>query len=135
MVLLVEDSEEDYLLLKRAFKRASTNAKLHWVTSSAEARLKIMPDERPPSFILLDLHSPTISASLDFIRWVRAHRTWKRAPIILMTGEIAPTDLDAAYELGINSCLKKPSDFDQLTQMVDSLLQYWCRTVELPVQL
>jgi len=132
-ILLIEDSEEDYILLKRAFQRVSSRSNLFWVTSGAEARLTVLPDRRPPSFVLLDLHVPTANASFDFIRWARTDPIWKRVPIVLFTGDISPTDLDRAYELGINSCLKKPHEFDELVIAVEALLRYWCRTVELPV--
>ena len=56
----------------------------------------------------------------------------KRIPVVVLTTSKADTDIERTYELGANSFISKPIEFDALVRLMRLLAQYWLQTVELP---
>ena len=132
-ILLVEDDVNDVLLIQRAFRKTNLMNPIHVVEDGEQATAYLMGegeysnrDEYPiPSLILLDLKLPRM-AGLEVLGWLRDQSNClKRLPVVVLTSSRQSTDINRAYDLGANSYLVKPGEFDGLLQMVKTLDEYW----------
>jgi len=138
-ILLVEDSYNDVLLIKRAFRKAEINPAISIVSDGDEAvaylsRTKQYADTEKfpiPSLILLDLKLPRRSG-LEVLAWIRQQPELKSLLVIVLTSSEENSDLDRAYELGVNSYLVKPVFFQDLVGLVELIDTYWLRTNRIP---
>ena len=67
------------------------------------------------------------------MREIKADQDLKRIPVVVLTTSKADTDVGAIYELGANSFVTKPFQFDALVNVMKVIGQYWLNTVELPL--
>ncbi len=131
-ILLVEDSPDDVLLVRRAFQKAGIENPIVAVENGDEALAYlngtgVYADRQKyplPTLTLLDLKLPRRSG-LEVLAWVRQHSGIKRMPIIVLTSSRDEDDINRAYDLGANSYLVKPVAFDDLLRLVRSLEGYW----------
>jgi CheY-like chemotaxis protein len=131
-ILLVEDSEDDVFFMQRAVKAAGIPNPLHVVIDGSEALDYLQrrnayaeAGKAPrPGLILLDLKLPRLRG-MDVLKWIREQKDLATIPIIVLTSSNQGHDLEAAYALGANSFLMKPSDVGKLTKMMMSLKSYW----------
>src|SRR5688572_12371802 len=123
-LLLVDDSENDLMLMRRAFKKAECDIVLREVRNGEEA-IAYLLGEGPygdrnsfplPTVMLLDLNMP-MKSGLDVLAWVRAQPVLKRLPIIILTASMRTEDLDRAFDLGASAFLVKPGNLTTLTSM------------------
>jgi len=135
-VLLVEDNPADVFLTEAAFEEAGFCGTLH-VARDGEEALQFVRGEgsfqqaRRPDLILLDLNLPRLDGFevLRALKWDDAYRS---IPIVVLTTSNAPADIRRAYELHANSYTTKPATLPEFVAFVQSLEQYWARTVRLP---
>lgn len=128
-VVLVEDNPGDAALMHRAFARAKLQCGLTIFEDGGDAVDALTGTGELPAFILLDLKLPRLSG-LEVLRRLRTHPRTRRTPVIILTSSIQPEDIRASYELGANSYVRKPVDFDHFVQLVRSLTDYWTRINE-----
>jgi CheY-like chemotaxis protein len=118
-VLVVEDSEDDWLLLKAAFHRNGRGAELVRVTEARKAleylELK-SAQANLPALILCDAKLPELSG-LDFLKMVREHTHFKDIPFLLLTSSGDPRDVDNARRYRATGYVVKPSTFDDLLKV------------------
>ena len=76
-----------------------------------------------PVLILLDLKLPRKSG-LEVLAWVKGQESLKRVPVVVLTSSKESVDVGRAYDLGVNSYLVKPVEFDDLLYMVTTLNMY-----------
>lgn len=127
-ILLVDDSENDILLTRMAFKRAGFNSALQEVRNGEQAIAYLKGDgvysdrnQYPmPSIMLMDLNMP-MKNGFDVLGWVRERPAFKRLSIVILTASMRPEDVERAFSLGANSYLVKPSDIAALGEMVRCL--------------
>jgi two-component system response regulator len=131
LILLVEDNLDDELLTKRALKQANFRSNLHVVRDGAEAldwlsgRVKNAEfDPKDVSLVLLDLKLPKVDG-LEVLRGIRAHGVLEHVPVVVLTSSREEEDLRKSYELGANSCVRKPVDFRRFADTVKQLGLYW----------
>lgn len=124
-ILLVEDNPDDETLTLRALKKNNI-ANPVTVAHDGQEALDYLLDAAhpPPSLILLDLRLPKISG-LDVLRRVRAEPRLKLVPIVILTSSKEEQDLIAGYQLGCNSYVRKPVDFEQFMEAMRQLGLYW----------
>ena len=127
-ILLVDDSENDLLLMRAAFKRAGCNMALQEVRNGEEA-VPYLKGERQycdrnkfplPAVMLLDLNMP-MKDGFDVLAWVRSQRGLKRLAVIILTASKRSQDVERAFDLGATSFLVKPGTLEGLTAMMRSL--------------
>lgn len=131
-ILLVEDNPDDEILALRALRRNRiTNAVA--VSRDGQAALDYLFDTRhaPPALILLDLNLPKING-LEVLRRIRSEPRLKLVPVVVLTSSREAQDLVRGYQLGCNSYVCKPVDFDQFSQAVLQLGLYWLLLNEPP---
>lgn len=132
LILLVEDDPDHILLIQRAFAQAGLVNPLRIVRDGDEAVAYLSGEgaftdrsRNPlPTIILLDTKLPRRSG-LEVLHWLRGRPELQRTPVVLMTSPGEPSDMDKAYALGVNTCLIKPVQFNDLPAMVQSAGMYW----------
>ena len=131
-VLVVEDSADDVLFIRRALKKAAITCPLH-VVGDGDAALEFLEgrgkyadrDAYPlPTLVLLDLKLPRRSG-LEVLEALQTHPLRSRMVIVMLTGSRQSIDVDRAYALGANSYLVKPISLDALADLVRALGLYW----------
>lgn len=130
--LLVEDSQDEILLTRRAFEKANILNPLHVVRSGEEAVLYLSGAgpyanrlEFPlPSVVLLDLALPG-QDGFAVLKWIRSQPTLRSLRVIVLTGSQFSSDVGRATALGANSFLVKPVEFDRFVQTMQLLKSYW----------
>jgi len=131
-VLLVDDSEDDALLMQRAFRKSAEFPKVQWLTNGNDATLYLCGHGQfkdrtvypLPSLILLDLKLP-VKNGFEVLRWLRSYPAFASIPVIVLSDCIDPRIIRRAYELGANSFIRKPQNEDLRRQLADLVEQYW----------
>lgn len=131
-ILLVEDNYNDVLLIRRAFRKAEIKTSMIEVGDGDEAIAYLTQAGKYtnvrtysiPSLILLDLKLPRRSG-LEVLEWIRQHPALKRLLVVVLTSSQENTDLDRAYDLGANSYLVKPVDFQDFVKLIELINNYW----------
>jgi two-component system, response regulator len=121
-ILLVEDSDEDAELTLRTLAKQKLT-KLHRVADGAEA-LEFLKNSPVPRVILLDLKLPKLNG-LEVLKAIRTSEATKSIPVVVLTSSKEDRDLQAAYELGVNSYIVKPVEFDKFVKAIETLGLYW----------
>lgn len=139
LVLLVEDNATDVLLIKRAFDQAKMANPIQ-VISDGDAAVSYLNGDGAyadrsthplPILILLDLKLPRRSG-LEVLEWLKGQEALRRIPVVMLTSSEQPSDVDAAYDSGVNSYLVKPVEFDSLFKMLKAVDLYWMMLNEHP---
>lgn len=138
-VLLVEDDPDDVELVRRVFSRLHFAHPLQVVRDGREAMDYLAGsgayedrDRYPlPLLVLLDLKLPKATGH-EVLRWLRAQDGLRRLPVVMFTSSDERADINAAYDLGINSYLRKPVSFDALAQLLTKIDLYWLLLNEPP---
>ena len=126
-ILLVEDNPDDELLALRALKKNNILNEVRVVRDGEEAidYLSQMSGSEPlPEVVLLDLQLPKVSG-LDVLKAIRANSRTRLLPVVVLTSSDEEKDIVDSYQLGANSYIRKPVDFNQFVEAVQQLGVYW----------
>ncbi len=131
-VLLVEDNQQDAELTIRSLKKHKLANNISVVEDGAEAldfifcrgKYSKRDINHPPKVIFLDLKLPLVSG-LEVLREIKQDARTKSVPVVVVTSSREDPDVKAAYELGANSYVVKPVDFEAFTEAIGSLGLYW----------
>lgn len=132
VILLVEDNASDIGLTKRAFKKSAIGNALVVAEDGQEALDYLFGAgahagrdvTNLPMLVLLDLKLPRVDG-LEVLRRVRADPRTRRVPVVILTSSTEEHDLAASYDLGTNSYIRKPVDFQQFADVIKQLGMYW----------
>src|SRR5436309_625941 len=141
VILLVDDNPHDVVLIRLAFRRVGIIDTIHLVKDGLEAMRYINGEgaytdriQFPvPTLILLDLKMPQTSG-FDVLQWIRERPELSSMVVVVMSGSKNDEDIGRAYDLGANSYLIKPSRFEDMVRMMESLKDYthWRKNAQLP---
>ncbi len=139
LILMADDDDDDRLLARDALSESRIGGALRFVENGEELmdylcrRGKYQDSGKAPrpGLILLDLNMP-LKDGREALKEIKSDPDLKRIPVVVLTTSKADTDVGAIYELGANSFIPKPFQFDALVSVMKSIAQYWLRTVELP---
>lgn len=131
-ILLVEDDPSDAELTIRALKKHNLANNLVHVKDGAEALDFIFAkgkySERNivngPRVVLLDLKLPKVDG-LEVLRQMKSDERTKVIPVVVLTSSKEEQDVIRSYQLGVNSYISKPVDFEKFVQAVSDLGLYW----------
>jgi len=132
VILLVEDRNDDVYLVRRALSKADVRNPFFVVQNGEEALAYLdglgkysNRDEFPlPDIMLLDLKMPRMDG-YEVLRAVRSKPDFKALRIIVLTSSEDLNDVNKAYELGANSFLVKPLEFENYAAMMRTLSSFW----------
>ena len=132
IILLVEDSPDDVELTLRALKNNNIANEVVVAGDGAEALEYLMAIGKYakraiadlPEVVLLDLKLPKVSG-LEVLRAIRADPRTQMLPVVILTSSTEERDIIASYQLGANSYIRKPVDFDQFVDAIRQLGLYW----------
>ena len=137
-VLLVEDNPDDAELTLRALREHNLANRVKVVSDGVEALDYLRPDdpENPPAdgypkLVLLDLKLPRVGG-IEVLRRLKTSERTRMIPVVVMTSSREESDLVASYQLGVNSYIVKPVDFEQFMHAVGELGLYWLLLNEIP---
>lgn len=126
-ILLVEDNPMDVDLTLRAFRRRNLEVPVHVARDGDEA-LGWIPlweaGETRPCVVLLDMKLPKVGG-LEVLAAFKGHPTLRTIPVVLLTSSARHEDVARAYELGANSYIQKPMDFERWVDAVTQIEAYW----------
>lgn len=137
-ILLVDDSEDDVLMAKKAFSQLSFPYKLETVMSAQSAldylqcrgkyagRKAILPD-----LLLLDINMPMMDG-LALLKILKADQDLKKIPVIMLTTSSAKVDISRSYEYGAASFLIKPESYEGYKDLMGDFGKYWHNVSALP---
>ena len=138
IVLLVEDNPDDVELTLEVFESINLGNKIIVARNGVEALDYLFGEgeysvTKPPlpQVMLLDLKLPKVDG-LEVLRRVRTSERTRRLPVVILTSSKEEADLTRSYDLGVNSYIRKPVDFEQFTQAVRQLGLYWLVLNEMP---
>lgn len=131
-ILLVEDNPRDRELTLYALKENHIINHIEIACDGAEAldflfctgKYVNRPVQNKPKIILLDLKLPKVDG-LEVLKRVKADPKTKHIPVVVMTSSREEKDVVESYNLGVNSYIVKPIDFEQFTEVVRNLGFYW----------
>jgi CheY-like chemotaxis protein len=139
-ILLVDDSQEDVDLTLHAL-RAENLANSVFVARDGEEALEFLfctgphaerSFDHPPKLVLLDLKLPKVDG-MQVLKRVKSDERTRIIPVVLMTSSKEERDRVIGYNLGANSYIQKPVDFDEFRKMVKLLGLYWLVINQPPV--
>jgi two-component system, response regulator len=139
VILLVEDNADDEKLTLRALKKNNISNDVVIARNGAEALDYLFgtgiysekDTNHLPQVVLLDLKLPKIDG-LEVLRQLRGNERTKLLPVVILTSSNEEQDRLRGYDLGANSYVRKPVDFNQFTEAVRQLGLYWLILNEQP---
>ncbi|TXT20756.1 MAG: response regulator receiver [Gallionellaceae bacterium] len=131
-ILLVEDSPTDAELTITTLKENHLANHLVWVKDGAEALDFIFVRgaytgrdmEKPPKVILLDLRLPKVDG-MEVLQILKSDENTMKIPVVVLTSSKEEMDVAKSYQLGANSYISKPVEFDEFARKVKELGLYW----------
>jgi two-component system response regulator len=131
-VLLIEDNPADAELTMHALRKESVANRIVHLADGEQAldflfcrgayAYRSFAD--PPRVVLLDIKMPRVDG-LDVLRAIKADARTRSIPVVVMTASREEQDLVQSYQLGVNSYIQKPVDFDRFRDVVRQLGLYW----------
>jgi CheY-like chemotaxis protein len=139
-ILLVEDNATDAELTLRALRKNNLGNEVLWVQDGAQALDYIFcsgtyQDRSPgnPGLILLDLKLPKVDG-IQVLQRIRADERTRSIPVVILTSSAEERDITASYNLGVNSYIVKPVEFDKFIEVVAETGCYWVLVNNPPVR-
>jgi len=131
-LLLVEDNLHDAELTIRSLKKVNLANKLYHVKDGAEALDFIFSrgeytgrkDQKNPKVILLDIKMPKVDG-IEVLRKLKSNEATRSIPVVIMTSSKEEQDIVTSYNLGVNSYVVKPVNFEGFAKAVADLGLYW----------
>jgi two-component system response regulator len=141
-ILLIEDNPNDEMLTIRALKKNNILNEVVVARDGVQALDYLFAEgehqgrniNNQPEVILLDLKLPKIDG-LEVLKRIKSDERTKLLPVVVLTTSNEDQDLISSYELGANSYIRKPVDFDQFIHAVGQLGLYWLVLNEAPPSL
>jgi len=140
-ILLVEDNPNDVELALHALKKNKVSNRIHVARDGEEALDFIFgkdlssggPSDQRPKMILLDLKLPKVDG-LEVLKRLKTDPRTRSIPVIILTSSREERDIVKSYDLGVNSYIVKPVDFEQFTEAIRQLGLYWMVMNQAPIQ-
>jgi CheY-like chemotaxis protein len=129
-ILLVEDNPNDVELILHVFQWCNLSDRVHVAWDGEEALNYVFERNQRPRVILLDLKLPKVDG-IEVLRRLKSEPVTKTIPVVVLTSSSEERDIVESYNLGVNSYIVKPVNFDQFATVIRDLGMYW-QMINLP---
>lgn len=138
LILMIDDSAEDYEFAKKSFHKAGLNSVLLHL-NSGKAGLDYLLRKGPyanlkdsplPRMVLLDINMPDMDG-LEVLKAIKNDRNLQVIPVIMLSSSVEGKDIKQAYELGADSYIAKPVSINGLFRAIEMLKNFWFEIVVL----
>lgn len=131
-ILIVEDNPLDLEMTLRGLRKANVANRIHVARDGAEALEFLFCEgayadrriEDAPRLVLLDLKLPKVDG-LEVLARIKSDERTRGIPVVMLTSSKEQRDLVESYQLGVNSYIVKPVDFEKFVQAARELGSYW----------
>ncbi len=137
-ILLVEDSEDDIVIIQRAFKKVKLTNDLCIVRDGQEALDFIFHEGKyaqtkpvTPGLILLDINMPKMDG-FGVLAKLKAHPPYSLIPVVMLTVSDREEDVVKSFLNGAVSYITKPMDFEKFTKVIETFELYWTLVSKVP---
>lgn len=136
-MLFAEDDPDDVMLLEHALSRLGIKGfyiardgveVVEYLQGAGKFADKLRYPT--PTCLILDVNMPRMNG-VEVLEWLKKHESECIIPTVLFTGAATEHDLVRAYQLGVRTVFRKPSDLDCLLESLKMLQQYWSQA-EIP---
>jgi CheY-like chemotaxis protein len=139
VILLAEDDEDYVFLIRRAFADANIKNPLYVVPNGEDVisylegkgKYSSRAEYPLPDLLLLDINMPRVNG-FEALAWIRQQPNLASLRILVLTSSDEIRDVNKAYQLGANSFLVKPYDFQDLTELTRLINDFWLRASRAP---
>lgn len=132
-LLVIEDTDEDFEAVRWAMNRLGRSVLLERCIDGDSALHRLHDRERPyPGLILLDLNLPGTDGR-EVLMHLKRDPVLHVLPVLVMSTSASEQDVRACYDAGANGYLVKPVNFEQFTEQVRVMCDFWLDTAQLPV--
>jgi CheY-like chemotaxis protein len=140
-ILVADDNADDIFLFQHAAKSVRLKVPLKFVSDGEEVvqyllGAGVFADRTNfplPRLLFLD-NKMTFRSGLETVRWLRqeAPPSLRNLTALLLSSSLEESDVRAAYELGVNGYLVKPTDYTTLGEMISCAYAFWCHHNQAP---
>ena len=138
-IIIVEDNPEDSELMMRSLKKNNLSNNLILLEDGELAldfffrrgKYKERKATKSNLMIFLDLKLPKVDG-LEILRQLKSNKNTKKIPVVIVSSSKQDPDINTAYELGANSYVVKPVDYEKFTETIKQLGLYWLVVNEIP---
>lgn len=138
LILIADDDADDRMFLEQALRQSGYTHEIHTVEDGEELLDYLRgqgryqsKDMRWPTLLILDLNMPRKNG-FQALSEIKDDNKLRRLPVVVMTTSAADEDVIKTYNLGVNSFITKPFNFNRLVEIISALKIYWLETVKLP---
>ncbi len=131
-ILLVEDNPADIELTLHALKKYNLRNPIHVIKDGAETvdflfctgKYSGREAQKNPKLILLDLKLPKMDG-IEVLKKIKSNRKTKNIPVVMLTSSSQESDILRSYDLGVNSYIVKPINFESFMEAIEKVGSYW----------
>ncbi len=124
LILVVEDSPADQVLIQEALESTGLPMRVAMAGDGQEALEYLRREPSPPDVILLDLNMPRMGGK-ELAARLKSDPARKTIPVVAFTTSDLAADVGSCYDLGFNSYVQKPTDYDEFQDTLRALVHYW----------
>ena len=131
-ILLAEDDPDDAEIFQLAIKRSGLVTRLI-VTRDGQETIDYLSGNDPfhdrtkfpfPNLLIMDIRMPNVDG-FHLLTWLRTHPQCSVVPTLIFSASDQPNDVRKAYQLGANSYIAKPSQLEELVDLIRVVYEYW----------
>lgn len=131
-LLIVDDDLDDCLLVEEAWKETGLPVASQ-CTHNGQSLLQTLSSQNHPALILLDLNMPVMNGK-EALQALKANQGTQGIPVVVLSTSQREEDIREVYELGASGFIHKPNSYQAFLSMMESLGDYWFKTITLPSQ-